>query len=93
MLRAIYSNMPDGVSNNKLLELLDFTLGCEEYGIDIINAQEIRLYKNVIRIANAAEYLKVDCKIFLELLLQSWMFEQYKKLESQHTINSPSLLS
>ncbi|UTH72665.1 chemotaxis protein CheW [Chromobacterium sp. IIBBL 290-4] len=39
-------------------ELLVFTLGCEEYGIDILKVQEIRGYDTVTRIANAPEFIK-----------------------------------
>lgn len=39
-------------------EYLTFTLGTEEYGIDILKVQEIRGYDAVTRIANAPEFLK-----------------------------------
>lgn len=39
-------------------EFLAFTLGQEEYGIDILKVQEIRGYEVVTRIANAPEFLK-----------------------------------
>jgi len=39
-------------------EFLAFTLGQEEYGVDILKVQEIRGYENVTRIANSPEYLK-----------------------------------
>lgn len=39
-------------------EFLAFTLGKEEYGIDILKVQEIRGYETVTRIANAPEFLK-----------------------------------
>ena len=39
-------------------EFLAFTLGQEEYGINILNVQEIRGYENVTRIANSPDYLK-----------------------------------
>ena len=39
-------------------ELLTFTLGCEEYGIDILKVQEIRGYDAVTKIANAPEFIK-----------------------------------
>src|SRR3569833_135179 len=39
-------------------EFLDFTLGREEYGIDILKVQEIRGYETVTRIANAPEFFK-----------------------------------
>ena len=39
-------------------EYLAFTLGSEEYGIDILKVQEIRGYETVTRIANAPEFIK-----------------------------------
>jgi len=39
-------------------EFLAFTLGREEYGIDILKVQEIRGYDSVTRIANAPEFIK-----------------------------------
>ena len=42
----------------KALEFLSFTLGQEEYGIDIQKVQELRGYDAVTRIANAPEHIK-----------------------------------
>jgi len=39
-------------------EFLAFTLGAEEYGIDILKVQEIRGYENPTRIANAPDFIK-----------------------------------
>ncbi|MDR3390449.1 MAG: chemotaxis protein CheW [Sulfuriferula sp.] len=39
-------------------EFLAFTLGAEEYGIDILKVQEIRGYESPTRIANAPEFIK-----------------------------------
>ncbi|MDO8813218.1 MAG: chemotaxis protein CheW [Gallionella sp.] len=39
-------------------ELLTFTLGSEEYGIDILKVQEIRGYDAVTTIANSPEFVK-----------------------------------
>ena len=39
-------------------EFLSFTLGTEEYGIEILKVQEIRSYEQVTRIANAPEFIK-----------------------------------
>jgi purine-binding chemotaxis protein CheW len=39
-------------------EYLSFTLGKEEYGIDILRVQEIRGYETPTRIANAPEFIK-----------------------------------
>ncbi|MBK5965033.1 chemotaxis protein CheW [Thiocystis minor] len=44
---------PEGAS-----EYLTFTLGDEEYGIDILKVQEIRGYDAVTRIANAPAFIK-----------------------------------
>ena len=45
-------------SSNTSRELLTFTLGNEEYGIDILKVQEIRGYEAVTTIANAPEFIK-----------------------------------
>jgi len=39
-------------------EFLTFTLGAEEYAMDILRVQEIRGYDTVTRIANAPEFIK-----------------------------------
>jgi purine-binding chemotaxis protein CheW len=39
-------------------ELLTFSLGREEYGIDILKVQEIRGYESVTTIANAPDFIK-----------------------------------
>jgi purine-binding chemotaxis protein CheW len=39
-------------------EFLTFTLGKEEYGIDILKVQEIRGYNSVTRIANTPEFIR-----------------------------------
>jgi purine-binding chemotaxis protein CheW len=39
-------------------EFLVFTLGAEEYGIDILKVQEIRSYEQPTRIANAPAFIK-----------------------------------
>lgn len=39
-------------------EFLVFSLGEEEYAIDILKVQEIRGYENVTRIANAPDFIK-----------------------------------
>lgn len=40
------------------VEVLAFTLGGEEYGLNILKVQEIRGYDAVTRIANAPEFIK-----------------------------------
>jgi purine-binding chemotaxis protein CheW len=44
--------------NQNLYESLAFTLGSEEYGINILKVQEIRGYDSVTRIANAPDFIK-----------------------------------
>ncbi|KAA0014504.1 chemotaxis protein CheW [Billgrantia pellis] len=39
-------------------EFLVFSLGDEEYAVDILKVQEIRGYENVTRIANAPDFIK-----------------------------------
>ncbi len=39
-------------------EFLTFTLGAEEYGVDILKVQEIRGYDTVTRLPDAPEYIK-----------------------------------
>jgi purine-binding chemotaxis protein CheW len=52
------TGLPSGVSPVKVLEFLAFTLGQEEYGVDIQKVQELRGYDAVTRIANAPEHIK-----------------------------------
>lgn len=47
-----------GAPSVKPLEFLSFSLGAEEYGIDIQNVQELRSYEPVTHIANAPDYVK-----------------------------------
>jgi len=47
-----------GAGNGKSQEFLAFTLGQEEYCIDILKVQEIRGYEAVTRIANAPDFIK-----------------------------------
>jgi purine-binding chemotaxis protein CheW len=39
-------------------EFLTFTLGSEEYGIEILKVQEIRSYEQVTKIANSPDFIK-----------------------------------
>lgn len=48
----------DGRSSGTGAEFLTFTLGNEEYGIDILKVQEIRGYDTVTHIANAPDFIK-----------------------------------
>ena len=45
-------------------EFLIFTLGDEEYGIDILKVQEIRGYDQVTRIANTPAFIKGVTTVF-----------------------------
>jgi len=51
------SRIATGLSGDQN-EFLTFTLGAEEYGIDILKVKEIRGYDAVTRIANAPDYIK-----------------------------------
>ncbi|MCG5497846.1 chemotaxis protein CheW [Ectothiorhodospira haloalkaliphila] len=46
------------ITSDDSREYLTFTLGDEEYGIDILNVQEIRGYDAVTKIANSPDYIK-----------------------------------
>jgi purine-binding chemotaxis protein CheW len=46
------------VAAQRTNEYLTFTLGREEYGIEILKVQEIRGYEAVTRIANAPQFIK-----------------------------------
>lgn len=46
------------VAGKRANEFLTFTLGNEEYGIEILKVQEIRSYEAVTRIANAPDFIK-----------------------------------
>lgn len=46
------------ISNQSNNEFLTFTLGSEEYGLDILKVQEIRGYDAVTKIANTPEFIK-----------------------------------
>ncbi|MBI5752789.1 MAG: chemotaxis protein CheW [Hydrogenophilales bacterium] len=48
----------DQADNAAGREFLTFTLGAEEYGIDILKVQEIRGYDAVTHIANTPEFIK-----------------------------------
>ena len=56
-MHATTSN-PSPSTAAKALEFLSFTLGREEYGIDIQKVQELRGYDAVTHIANAPEHIK-----------------------------------
>ena len=47
-----------GITEEGASEVLVFSLGDEEYAIDILKVQEIRGYENVTHIANAPDFIK-----------------------------------
>jgi purine-binding chemotaxis protein CheW len=55
---SMTSNHSNAAADSEGREFLAFTLGSEEYGIDIHKVQEIRGYEAVTRIANAPEFIK-----------------------------------
>ena len=60
MLQATQAGQDNGMTGTPAVgnEFLTFTLGKEEYGIDILKVQEIRGYDAVTHIANAPEFIK-----------------------------------
>jgi purine-binding chemotaxis protein CheW len=52
------TNKPNDAHDGNGSEYLAFTLGSEEYGIDILKVQEIRSYEVPTRIANAPQFVK-----------------------------------
>ena len=58
MQTAAAAAPPAGMASGEANEFLTFTLGKEEYGIEILKVQEIRGYDAVTKIANAPEFLK-----------------------------------
>jgi purine-binding chemotaxis protein CheW len=53
---AVSVGLPAAALHNS--EYLSFTLGQEEYGIEILKVQEIRSYEAVTHIANSPEFIK-----------------------------------
>ena len=58
MTQTMPQNAADSASQGRLNEFLTFTLGAEEYGIDILKVQEIRSYEAVTHIANTPDFIK-----------------------------------
>ena len=54
---AMAQNVSDSALQGRN-EFLAFTLGVEEYGIDILKVQEIRSYEAATRIANTPDFIK-----------------------------------
>ncbi|MCL7461886.1 chemotaxis protein CheW [Pseudomonas sp. NW5] len=52
------TGLPAAMLDGHSREYLVFSLGSEEYAIDILKAQEIRGYENVTRIANTPAFIK-----------------------------------
>ncbi len=60
-MQTAESNITMGTNSDRDIagqEFLAFTLGSEEYGIDILKVQEIRGYEAVTRIANSPDFIK-----------------------------------
>ncbi|HSH47834.1 MAG TPA: chemotaxis protein CheW [Halomonas sp.] len=58
MTLASNSSLDTAALEAQSREFLVFSLGDEEYAIDILKVQEIRGYENVTRIANAPDFIK-----------------------------------
>jgi purine-binding chemotaxis protein CheW len=57
-MQAPSTSAPDAGPDSAGQEFLAFTLGAEEYGIDILKVQEIRGYEAVTRVANVPDFIK-----------------------------------
>jgi purine-binding chemotaxis protein CheW len=57
-MQAPAPSSPDADRDSAGQEFLAFTLGAEEYGIDILKVQEIRGYETVTRVANVPDFIK-----------------------------------
>lgn len=55
---ALAGNKPVAVNTSEPQEFLTFTIGCEEYGIEILKVQEIRSYEAVTTVVNAPDFIK-----------------------------------
>lgn len=55
---ALAGNKSAAVNANEAQEFLTFTIGCEEYGIEILKVQEIRSYEAVTTVVNAPDFIK-----------------------------------
>lgn len=58
MQDLVSQNQTTSHSSNASQEFLVFTLGDEQYGIDILKVREIRGYENVTTIANTPDFIK-----------------------------------
>lgn len=56
--RSLENQQDDSEINTNIDQYLSFTLGAEEYGVDILRVQEIRSWEPVSRIPNAPSYEK-----------------------------------
>jgi purine-binding chemotaxis protein CheW len=52
------ANRAGPAASGNAQEFLTFTLGAEEYGVDILKVQEIRGYDTVTRLPDAPDYIK-----------------------------------
>lgn len=55
---ALTGNKSAAVNASEPQEFLTFTIGCEEYGIEILKVQEIRSYEAVTTVVNAPDFIK-----------------------------------
>ena len=55
---ALAGNKSAAVNTSEPQEFLTFTIGCEEYGIEILKVQEIRSYEAVTTVVNAPDFIK-----------------------------------
>ncbi len=53
-----YLDREDESHNNQILQFLSFTLGDEDYGVDILRVQEIRGWEEVREIPNTPDHIK-----------------------------------
>ena len=57
-MSSLTAHADHGAYESENQEFLVFSLGTEEYAIDILKVQEIRGYENVTRIANTPDFIK-----------------------------------
>ena len=55
---SLVTESSDPVTSHMTNEFLTFLPGGEEYGMEILKAQEIRGYDSITQIANAPEFIK-----------------------------------
>ena len=58
METALIAKDPKQVDKSQILQLVTFTLGGEEYAVDILKVQEINRMKEITRVPNAPYYVE-----------------------------------